>query len=55
MNQRGFSPAELDTSAIDALKSYETELSSKANQNIVLIAYTANENGQDRQKDGMKN
>jgi hypothetical protein len=39
MDQRDFTPAELDDNAIAALKSFESELSSKAHQNIVLIAY----------------
>ncbi|MNC01487.1 hypothetical protein D3C75_488370 [compost metagenome] len=49
MDYPDFAPAELDDSAIAALKSFETELSSKAHQDIVLIAYTANESAQNNQ------
>lgn len=55
MDHRDFTPAELDDSAIAVLKSFETELSSKAHQNIVLIAYTANESGHDHQIAADKN
>jgi hypothetical protein len=52
---RDFSPAELDDTAVAALKSFETELSSKAHQNIVLIAYTANGNDHEQKTGGINN
>lgn len=55
MSYRDFSPAELDDNAVAALKSFETELSSKAHQNIVLIAYTAKGNDHEDRSGGMKN
>jgi hypothetical protein len=50
-----FSPAELDDHSVAALKSFETELSSKAHQNIVLIAYSANANDHEQKTGGMNN
>ncbi len=55
MNYRDFSPAELDDTAVAALKSFETELSSKAHQNIVLIAYTPSGNTHKQKSGGMQN
>lgn len=55
MTYRDFSPAELDDNSVAALKSFETELSSKAHQNLVLIAYTANTNDHEPKTGGMKN
>jgi hypothetical protein len=42
MEQRDYAPAKLDDSAIAVLRSFETELSSKSHQDIVLIAYSVN-------------
>jgi hypothetical protein len=50
-----FSPAELDDHSVAALKSFETELSSKSHQNIVLIAYSANANDHEQKTGGMNN
>lgn len=55
MKYQDFSPAELDDHSVAALKSFETELSSKAHQNIVLIAYSANTNDHKPQTEGMNN
>ncbi len=55
MTYRDFSPAELDDNSVAALKSFETELSSKAHQNLVLIAYTAKANDHEPKTGGMKN
>lgn len=55
MGYRDFTPAELEDSEIDALKSFETELSSKTHQSIVLIAYTPKGNEHEHQTAADKN